>query len=438
MRHALPKSYYLWTLGENFRKFPQVSSDQNVKLCIVGGGFAGVNTALSLAEKGWTKSNETVVVESDIIGFGASGRNGGFAFAGFSRDEELLIKEVGAEKAKFLFNGTISGINQIRDRAKKYEIDCDVVDHGVLWVNWFKDQEVLLKRQTLLKETFGVDWKWVNKSEVQKMLKSEQYNDALFEENALHFNPLKYVRGAAAAAESQGVKVFEKSPATKLEKNGNGWKVTTPGGVINAEKVLLASGGYLAGLDRKLDKAMLSVATYVMVTEPLGDKLKSVIDTQAAIYDTRFAFDYYRPLPDGRILWGGRISIFDRSPESVQRVLMRDLLWVYPQLKGIKIDFAWSGMMGYTLHKMPYIGRVQDGLYLCQGFGGHGVASSSFGGELAASSISENRLTDRELIEDYRVGPTYKPGGFGGVQAVYWWLQIRDELKNIKEKILAV
>lgn len=303
MRRALPKSYYLWTLGENFRSFPKATADQNVKLCIVGGGFAGVNTALSLAEKGWTKSNDIAVVESDIIGFGASGRNGGFAFAGFSRDEELLIKEVGPEKAKFLFNGTVSGINQIRDRAQKYQIDCDVVDHGVLWVNWFKDQEVLLKRQKLLKETFGVDWKWVNKSDVQKQLKSEQYNDALFEENAFHFNPLKYVRGAAAAAESQGVKIFENTPATKLERSGNSWRVTSPGGTIIADKVLLASGGYLAGLDKKLDKAMLSVATYVMVTEPLGDRLKSVIDTQAAIYDTRFAFDYYRPLPDGRILW---------------------------------------------------------------------------------------------------------------------------------------
>ena len=437
MKKALPNSYYLWTIGNNFARFPKMTTDHNAKLCIVGGGFAGVNTALSLAEKGWVKSNETVILESEVIGFGASGRNGGFAFSGFSRGEDLLVKELGVERAKFFFHGTIEGVNQIRNRAKTYNIDCDIVDKGVIWVNWFKDQEVLRSRAKLLKEAFGVDWKWMDEREVRQVLKSEQYHDAVFEENAFHLNPLKYVRGTAAAAEKQGVKVFEETPATKLEKTGKRWKITTPRGVVTADNVLLASGGYLAGLNKNIDNAMLPVATYVMVTEPLGEKLQSVINTQAAIYDTRFAFDYYRPLPDTRILWGGRISIFDRNADGVKRVLLRDLLYVYPQLKGIRIDFAWSGMMGYSLHSMPYIGKVDEGLYLCQGFGGHGVAATSFGGELIANSISSNRLTQRELIEDYQVGTTYKPTGFLGVQAAYWWYQTRDELKLWGEKLRA-
>ena len=110
--------------------------------------------------------------------------------------------------------------------------------------------------------------------------------------------------------------------------------------------------------------------------------------TRAAVYDSRFAFDYYRPLPDTRLMWGGRISVRDRSPEAVERLLYRDMLKVFPQLDGIAVEHAWSGLMSYARHEMPQIGRIDDCLWLAQAFGGHGVAPTTFAGEVLATAIA--------------------------------------------------
>src|SRR5690606_20846347 len=144
-------------------------------------------------------------------------------------------------------------------------------------------------------------------------------------------DPLAYARGLADAAAGQGVRIHESSPAIALDRDGASWRVRTTGGEVFARHVVLCCGGYLAGLRPEVDAGVLPIATYVMVTEPLGPRLDEVLRTRAAIYDSRFAFDYYRPLPDTRLLWGGRISVFDRSPDAVRRLLRKDMLRVFPQ-----------------------------------------------------------------------------------------------------------
>ena len=266
-----------------------------------------------------------------------------------------------------------------------------------------------------------------------ELLQTTRYADALFEPRAFHFHPLKYIHGIAAAIEAQGVAIHEGTPAVAMERRGSGWLVRTPEAVIEAEHVVLACGGYLAGLRRQVDAAVLPIATYVMVTEPLGDRMHEVMRTRAAVYDTRFAFDYYRPLPDSRLLWGGRISVLDRSPEAVKRLLYRDLLKVFPQLDGIAIDYAWSGLMSYARHEMPQVGRIDDGLWLAQAFGGHGVAPTTFAGELLASAIAEDDQRWQEF-RDYGLVSALKPAGFVGAQLSYWWLQAQDAWKDWRER----
>ena len=165
------------------------------------------------------------------------------------------------------------------------------------------------------------------------------------------------------------------------------------------------------------------------MTEPLRDRMKDILQTQAAIYDTRFAFDYYRPLPDSRLLWGGRISVLDRSPEAVKKLLRGDLLKVFPQLGDIKIDFAWSGLMSYSRHEMPQITEIENGLWCGQAFGGHGVAPTTFAGELLASAIAEGDKRWQGL-SSYGLVSAMKPAGFIGAQLTYWWLQAKDRWKD--------
>jgi gamma-glutamylputrescine oxidase len=170
-----------------------------------------------------------------------------------------------------------------------------------------------------------------------------------------------------------------------------------------------------------------------MATEPLGERMHEVLRTRAAIYDTRFAFDYYRPLPDSRLLWGGRISVRDRSSDEVKRLLRRDMLKVFPQLEGVAIEHAWSGLMSYARHEMPQVGRIDEGLWLAQAFGGHGVAPTTFAGEVLAAAIADGDSRWQQFA-DYGLVSALKPAGFLGAQLSYWWLQSRDAWRAWKEE----
>jgi gamma-glutamylputrescine oxidase len=408
---------------------PPLSGKREARVCVIGAGFAGLNTALGLAERGM---RDVVVLESHRIAHGASGRNGGFVFGGYSRGEDALLRELGPERARAMYRGTLDAVELIRHRSERYGIGCDRRDAGVLWVNWFRDKNVLLDRQRLLAEHYGVDWQWVEQAALRERVQSQRYSDALFEPQAFHFHPLNYALGIARAAEEQGVAIHENSPAISLEPASGGWRVRTPQGEVHAEQVVLACGGYLARLRRDVDSAVLPIATYVMVTEPLGARLDDVLRTQAAIYDTRFAFDYYRPLPDTRLLWGGRIAVRDRSAQDVQRLLLRDLKKVFPQLDGLRAQYAWSGLMSYARHQMPQIAQLEKGLWLAQAFGGHGVAPTTHAGEVLASAIAEDDPRWRDFAA-YGVDSALKPAGFAAAQLSYWWLQCKDAWKAYRE-----
>ncbi|MBP6596177.1 MAG: FAD-binding oxidoreductase [Arenimonas sp.] len=412
-------------------RYPSLSGRHQVDTCIVGAGFAGLNTALGLAERG---VQGVCVLEADTVAYGASGRNGGFVFGGYSPGEGALLAGPAAAQAKSLYRGTQDAVDLIRRRIGQHGIACSHTDAGVLWANWFRDPAPLRERQALLAANFDTHWEWVPREQLAGMLKTSRYGDALFERNALHFNPLAYADGLAAAATKRGVGVHEHSPAVALERDGTGWRVRTAQGEVCARHVVLACGGYLAGLRRDVDAGVLPIATYVMVTEPLGARMDQVINTGAAVYDSRFAFDYYRRLPDTRLLWGGRISVRDRSSAAVERLLRRDLLQVYPQLEDVAIDYAWSGLMSYARHQMPQIGEVEPGLWVAQAFGGHGVAPTTFAGELLAAAIAEGDPHWRDF-SGYGLVSALKPAGFLGAQLSYWWHQAKDAWKDRREQL---
>ncbi|HEX7370873.1 MAG TPA: FAD-binding oxidoreductase [Rhodanobacteraceae bacterium] len=408
-----------------FDRLPPLAGAHDARVAIIGGGFAGVCLALGLAERG---VRDVVLLERDEIGHGASGRNGGFVFGGYSLGEDALLRQLGAERANRLYRATTDAVSLIRQRIGRYAIECDATDAGVIWANWFRDPEVLRRRQRLLQQAFGIKWEWLPEERMQELVHSKRYHDGLFEQNALHLHPLDYLHGMVRAAQGQGVCFQEDSRVRRVERNGPGWRVVTTAGHVNAQTVVLACGGYLARLKRQVDRAVLPIATYVMATEPLGERLHECLHTQAAIYDTRFAFDYYRPLKDTRLLWGGRISIRNRSPSAVKKLLQHDLLRVFPQLGGVKIEYAWSGLMSYARHQMPQIGTNGDGLWWMQAFGGHGTAPTCVAGELLASAIAQDDQGWRQFSQ-FGLQTAHKPMGYLGAQAQYWWMEAKDRWK---------
>jgi len=425
MKNTSPASYYRATANA-YSAYAPLQGRSEAKVVVIGGGFAGLHTALGLAERGM---RDVVLLEREQVGFGASGRNGGFVFAGYSLGEQALLDAHGAELARAMFQRTTDAVERIRQLTRRYGIACDVVDEGVIWANWFRDPGVLRQRQKLLAEHYGVDWTWLERDRLRELVRSERYFDGLYERNALHLHPLNFAIGLAKAASEQGVDIHEETDVWRVRREGTRWCVSAAHGEILADQVVLACGGYLGGLHRQIDRAILPIATYVMVTEPLGERMDDILRTRAAVYDSRFAFDYYRPLSDSRLLWGGRISVRDRSARGVQRLLMNDLLRVFPSLKGTRVDYAWSGLMSYARHQMPQIGTRGDGLWWAQAFGGHGLAPTCAAGELLAAALAEGSDAWKPFAH-YGLDNTYRPMGYLAAQAGYWWQQGKDWFKT--------
>jgi gamma-glutamylputrescine oxidase len=406
--------------------YPALSGAQDAAVCIIGGGFAGLATAIALAERGVT---DIVLLEAETVGFGASGRNGGFVFGGFSLGERAIIDTVGPEVGKKLYHMTLAAVERIRSRIEQYGIECELREEGVYLANWFDDARILDAQQRFMADSLGVEWQRISAAQLADKLASKRYFGALFEPGAFHFHPLKYAQGLARVLAAKGVRVHEASRVTQIAADGQGWRIATADGAVRARDVVVCCGGYIEKLYPRLGGAVLPIATYVMVTEPLGERLQGAIRTGAAVYDTRFAFDYYRPLADGRILWGGRISIMERSGADVARLLYGDMLKVYPQLAGTSVDYAWSGMMSYGRHKMAQLGRLPEGIWYGMGFGGHGVAPTTLAGEVLAAAIM-GEGGDLERFGAWGLPSTGGSAGLLAAQLAYWYYELRDWVRQ--------
>ncbi len=403
-----------------------LQGQQETAICIIGAGFAGLATAMSLVEAG---HRNVVILEAESIAHGASGLNGGFVFGGFSLGERALVQQVGVVKARQLYQLTLAAVAKIRMRIEKYQIQCDASNSGIYLANWFDDDKLLDEQEKFMRDTMGVAWQRVSKADLAQKLHSERYFGGLFEENAFHFHPLKYAQGLARVLRDHGVRIYENSRVQSLQKNGAQWRVNTASGSVSAQHVMVCCGGYIEKLYPKLAQAILPIATYVMATEPLQEKLALAMETPAAVYDTRFAFDYYRPLQDSRLLWGGRISIMQRGPKQVAELLYADMLKVYPQLAGVKVEHAWCGMMSYGRHKMPQLGCLPEGLWYAMGFGGHGVGPTTMAGEVMARAMLGNR-DGLDMFAPWGLPITGGPVGLLAAQLTYWYYELRDWLKE--------
>ena len=421
-----PVTYYSHTADLN-HPYPSLSGTHEAEVCIIGGGYAGLSTALGLAERGCT---DVVLLEANRVGYGCSGRNGGFAFGGYSLHERALVKKLGREKARRLYRYTTDGIELIRHRIKHYEIDCDVYWDGVLLCNWFKDPQILRDQQQFMADEMGVELDYIAPDALRESVKSERYHGGLIEKNAFHFHPLKYALGIAQAASQLRVRIYENTRVTRINADEPVKVVETAVGQIKAKQLVVCGGGYMEGLYKPLAQSILPIATFVMATEPLGTRRDEAFTCNYAIYDTRFAFDYYRPLPDSRILWGGRITANAKIPANLGTELCQDLLKVYPQLHGVKIDFAWHGFMSWAAHKMPQIGQQREGVWYGQAYGGHGVAATNITGDMLAGAIAEGDDRYRDLADHFGLPPAFGLLGKLAAESTYRWYQLKDRLKE--------
>ena len=415
-------TYYTRTLAEDHPR-ASLQGDADCDVCIIGGGLAGINTAFGLTERG---QNNVVVIDQHRIGWGASSRNGGFVAKGYSAGEDELVDRLGLDTARRLVNLTKNGRQMIRDRIGKYEIDCGPLTPGVLTVSWQSNPGAFAEKIKQANDTLDLGLEYWPTEKVRAHCKTKRYFDGIFSPQDFQFHSLRYIHGLAGLIEQRGGKIFENSKAVSIRKDGHGWRVTTPQGSIKAQKIVVCCSIYSEGLDARLERAAFPVQTYVMVTEPVAQAdLNESINTSHAIYDTRFASDYYRVLPDRRIMWGGRVQLWG-NPHDLAGLMFKDMLKVYPQLAGkTKPQIAWSGLMCYAPHKMPQIGEIEPGYWYNMGFGGHGLVPTTVGGEVVAAALAGDDQTYK-LFEPFGLG--YAGGKMGryAAQMIYWWWRLRD------------
>ena len=417
--------YHRWR--DSASGYPSLDGSVDTGICVVGAGFAGLSCALQLLQSG---AGPVTLIDRGHVAYGASGRNGGFVFGGYSLDEKALVKAVGLDQARSLYRLTLDGVDLVKHRIQSLNIECDANPAGVLWANWFNDDRVLKEKQAYLSEQFDVSWRYIDQEALASDLQTTRYRGGLIEDNAIHFHPYRYAAALAREIARLGGQIHDNTMMTGLDRQGDRVHVKTPHGLIKADRVVLCGGGYQQRADHSpISHALMPIATFVMVTEPIPDQIEQLMKTPWAVYDTRFAFDYYRPLPDGRLLWGGRIEAFDSSRESIERKLRSDLAKVFPQLKTVQVDAVWSGNMGYSRHQMPQLGCLDEQVWYAQAFGGHGVSTSNMGGMLIARALAEGDETYR-LFEPFGLTQTYGFAGRMAAQLNYWYLQTRDRIKE--------
>ncbi|HUR43117.1 MAG TPA: FAD-binding oxidoreductase [Aestuariivirga sp.] len=402
---------------------PQLSTDIQAEICVIGGGLAGLTTALELARRG----KRVALLEANSLAWGASGRNGGFVSNGFAQSLSEIEARAGLETAKALFNLSCLGTEFVR---KEIAEGLPAIKTGEGWLvaRRYEDSAGLMAYRDRLERVYGDKRQFLTTDETRERLNSPRYFQSLYDSSAFHIHPLRYALLIARNAETAGAILHEHSAALEVSGVPGNWLVRTAGGSVRADHVVHT----VSSLDRRIHpmtgRAVVPVATYVAVTDFIQ---QDSIRTESAISDSRRAGNYFRLVGEGRILWGGAITTKIAEPKLLASRMQNDLASVFPALKYARMEYAWAGLMGYARHAMPIIGGDGQGRWWATGFGGHGMNTTAMAGILLARAIVEG---EDEYLRFKSFSPQWAGGPFGraAVQASYWWMQVRDRVDEIK------
>ncbi len=383
---AEPKldSYYAASRNDT-TEYPPLIGDTQTDICVVGGGYAGLSTALELSMRGY----RVVLLEANRIGWGASGRNGGQIVSGFSAGMDKIRAWVGRDDARHLWQLAEEAKTLLRERVARHEIRCDLKS-GYLFaglkprhVDWLKAEYDLWT-----KEYDYPCLELLDRVRMREEVNSDLYIAGLLDRGGGHLHPLNYALGLARAAREQGVMIHERSAVTGVDDKPIAI-VKTESGSVRADHVVMCVNAYLGGLVPSIQRKIMPVGTYVAATEPLGEALsKSLIPHDIAVADIKLALDYYRLSADRRLLFGGKVSYTTVPPPNLKASMRRAMVKVFPQLSGIGIDYAWGGYVAITVERTPHLGRIGKNTYFAQGFSGHGVALTGIAGRVIAGAIA--------------------------------------------------
>lgn len=380
-------SYYTASLNEE-TDYPRLEGELRVDVVIIGGGFTGVATAVELAERGF----KVAIVEAKKIGWGATGRNGGQVTGSLSGDANMrkqMAGKLGDQVDDFIWHLRWRGHEIIKNRVAKYGIQCDL-KHGHLHAAYKPSHMDGLQADydEAVRRGMGDDVQMISAGDMPNYLATDIYHGALLNKRNMHLHSLNLCIGEAKAAASLGALIFENSPVVEIIHNDLP-VVVTEHGRITGNSVILAGNAYHKLEQGKMGGMLFPASGGIVTTKPLGAELAASINPHdLAVYDCRFVLDYYRMTADKRLLFGGGTNYSGRDSRDIAAELRPAIEHTFPQLKGVEIEYQWSGMMGIVINRIPQLGKLSKNVWYAQGYSGHGVATTHIVGEIMANAVT--------------------------------------------------
>ncbi len=381
-RGTYPPSWYAATAHPRPPTEP-LRGDVTADVCVVGGGYTGLSTALHLAEAGFS----VVLLEAHRVGFGASGRNGGQLGSAQRMDQEDLEKLVGRDDAAKLWDLAEDAKTLVKSLIERHGIDCDLKP-GIATLGFSDGERAELQAHAKhLKTAYGYDRIEPLDAEAGRALcPSPAYAGGYLDKGAAHLHPLNYALGLAEAAVAAGLTLHENTEVLGIE-DGPRVTVRTEHGSVTADHLVLACNGYLGNLNRKVAARVMPINNFIAATEPLGAEAARVLTQDVAVADTKFVVNYFRLSADGRLLFGGGESYGYRFPSDIAAKVRKPMTEIFPHLRDVRIDYAWGGTLAITMRRMPYLTRLAPNILSASGYSGHGVGTATHAGQLIALAI---------------------------------------------------
>ena len=387
---------------------PVLQGEHVADVCVVGGGFTGLNTALELAERGMS----VILLEAHKIGWGASGRNGGQLIRGVGHGLEQFEGIIGKDGVRQMKLMGLHAVEIVRQRVERFNIACDLTWGYCDLANKPRDLEGFAEEADELRSLgYRHETRLLQANEVRSVVGSDRYVGGFVDMGSGHLHPLNLALGEAGAAAQLGVKLFEHSAVTRIDY-GPQVRVHTAQGSVRANSLVLGCNAYLKDLNPQLSGKVLPAGSYIIATEPLSEaRAHALLPQNMAVCDQRVALDYYRLSADRRLLFGGACHYSGRDPQDIAAYMRPKMLEVFPHLKDVKIDFQWGGMIGIGANRLPQIGRLPDqpNVYFAQAYSGHGVNATHLAGKLLAEAISGQHSDGFDLFA--KVPHITFPGG---------------------------
>jgi glycine/D-amino acid oxidase-like deaminating enzyme len=334
-------------------------------------------------------------MEAENVGWGASCRNGGMVLSGLKLGTSTLIARYGREVSKRMYAASLESIDCVEALVREENIDCDFLRCGHLEVACKpRHFEEFRRGAETIEREFGHRLRIVEKENLLQEIGSAIYHGGMVDEVSAGVNPAKYVAGLACAASQAGAELHENTRVLSLERDSRQgekvWSIKTPRGALHARDVLIATSGYTSGITPSLQKKIIPIGSFIIVTEALPETLaRELSPRNRVIYDSKNFLYYYRLTPDRRMLFGGRAAFFPESENTVResaRILREGMISVYPQLRQTKVEYVWGGTLDFAFDIMPHAGKI-GGMFYSVGYAGHGVAMATLLGQKIAQSI---------------------------------------------------